>query len=121
MRKASVARDRLLKDGSTMSFSQSGLEALILGIPAVGILLTSFFRLDVLLAKSNNNSRIGHPLSHVDEEGSLVCIEPDGRYSVPDRTPGGLAVRRPGHLPRRGGAKAVRRVSVKWEEGVAGE
>ena len=104
-----------------MSFSQSGLEALILGIPAVGILLTSFFRLDVLLAKSNNNSRIGHPLSHVDEEGRLVCIEPDGRYSLSERTAGGLAVRRPGHLPIRGGPKAVRRVSIEWVEGIAEE
>ena len=104
-----------------MSFSQSGLEALILGIPAVGILLTSFFRLDVLLAKSKNNSGSGHPLSHVDEEGRLVCIEPDGCYSPSETTAGGLAVRRPGHLPRRGGTKAVRRVAIEWVEGVARE
>ena len=104
-----------------MSFSQSGLEALILGIPAVGILLTSFFRLDVLLAKSNNNSGSGRPLSHVDEQGRLVCIEPDGRYALSEGTAGGLAVRRSGHLPRRGGTRAVPRVSIEWVEDVAGE
>jgi hypothetical protein len=104
-----------------MASSQSALEALILGIPAVGILLTAFFRLDVLLAKPNGNSRIGHPLSHVDEDGRLVCIEPDGRYSVCEGSVWGLTVGGPGHLPRHGGTTAVRRVSIEWVEGAAGE
>ena len=96
--------------------SQAGLEALILGIPAVGLLLAAFFRLDVLLAKSNRRSGIGHPLSHRGQDGEFVCIEPDGCYSVEvaEGTRRGLAKRRSGHIPTRGGSAPVRRISVEW-------
>jgi hypothetical protein len=99
-----------------MSSTQFGLEAFVLGMPAVGMLVAAFFRLDGLLARSNDNSGIGYPLSHRGEDGDFVCIEPDGRYSVGvvEGTGRGLAQRSAGHIPRRGGPGAVRRVSVEW-------
>jgi hypothetical protein len=99
-----------------MSSLQSGLEALILGIPVAGLLVSVFFRLDHFLARPTANSGIGHPLSHLGEDGNFVFIEPDGRYSLSEGTVQGLALRRPGHLPRRSGIKLVRRVSVEWVE-----
>jgi len=106
-----------------MSTSQSGLEALIFGIPAVGILVAAFFRLDTILGKPNRDSRIGHPLSHRGEDGEFVCIEPDGRYSVGvvEGTGRGLARRRASRIPRRGDPEAVRRVSVEWVGDGSGE
>ena len=106
-----------------MSSSHAGLEALILGIPAVGMLFTSFFRLDEMLANRRIHFEPGHPLSHRTEDGEFVCIEPDGRYSVGvvKGSGRGLAQRRAGHFPRRCGSGAVRRVSVEWVEDGSGE
>jgi hypothetical protein len=89
---------------------------LILGIPSIGLLFVAFFRQVETVARPRTGSGIGRPLSHVGENGDFVCIEPDGRYSaeVVEGTGRGLAHRREGHLPRRGGLGATRRVSVEW-------
>ena len=97
-----------------MSSSQCSLEALILGIPALGMLVAAFFRLDEIFAKPRCGSRVGHPLSHRGVDGNLICIEPDGHYSEGETRE--LALRRPAHLLRPGGAMAVQRVSVVWAE-----
>jgi hypothetical protein len=97
-----------------MSSSQFSLEALILGIPALGMLVAAFFRLDEMFATPRRGSRIGHPLSHRGEEGNFICIEPDGRYAEGENQR--LALRRPAHLLRPGGVMAVQRVSVEWAE-----
>jgi hypothetical protein len=106
-----------------MSSLQSALEALILGIPAVGMLCACSFRLDEVFTRPRGGFEVGHPLSHRAGNGQIVCIEPDGRYSVETVDARGLslATRKKGHLPRRGGKVAVRRVSVGWVEGVSGE
>lgn len=104
-----------------MSSPQFGLEALVLGIPAVALLVAAFFRLDEMFSKPHSGTGIGHPLSHRGEDGEVVCIEPDGRYSVVEGTGRGLAQRRSGHIPKRGDAGAVRQVSVEWVRDGSGE
>jgi hypothetical protein len=97
-----------------MSSPHAGLEVLILGFPAVGLLFSAFFRLDELIARPNTNSGIGRPLSHRGEDGYFVCIEPDGRASIVEGTGRGFVERKAGYLPRRADSKPIRRVSTEW-------
>jgi hypothetical protein len=97
---------------------QSTFDTLLLGIPIVGILLLGFFRVDALIAKPRARAVLGHPLSHRDRDGQIVCIEPDGRYLARiSHSPGtSRAARRAGDFPRRSAQRAVQRISVIWNE-----
>lgn len=107
-----------------MSSPLSNLDELLLGLPIVGILLMGFFRLDELVAKPRARATLGHPLSHRDNDGYVVCIEPDGHYVSTVAGDSGndqgthQPVRRPGHLPSRRAVKTVQRVSIAWQEGM---
>lgn len=107
-----------------MSSSHSMLGTLILAFPIVGMLFARFFQIDEWIARPRRQTAIGHPLSHWDADGQVVCIDPDGRCSsVASGTADGERelrlnrrhVRQSGHLPQRGNTPAVRRVWVVWE------
>jgi hypothetical protein len=99
---------------------QPTFDTLLLGVPIVGMLLLCFFRVDELIARPRARAVLGHPLSHRDRNGQIVCIEPDGRYLAGTSQSRGRAgaARKPGHLPRRNAQRAVRRIAVIWTEGI---
>jgi hypothetical protein len=101
-----------------MAELQSNTDAILVGIPMVGLLIVVLFRIDLLWRRFNRFKEEGHPLSHLDLQGQFVCVEPDGRHSVGSRdgiwNSGrfGLA----GERPRPNGGALNRRVYVSWEE-----
>ena len=102
-----------------MTSQQSNLDTLLLALPIVAMLFMVFFRLDELLAKPRLHGAVGHPLSHRDKDGQIICIEPDGHYWT--ALAGGHRARHPrrvpGHWPRRSEIRLASRVSVEWREG----
>jgi hypothetical protein len=67
------------KDGDSMPEIQSTRDAILFGIPMLGLLILNFFRLDHLLARKQESRRSterGRPLSHTRETGQFVCVEP---------------------------------------------
>jgi hypothetical protein len=63
---------------------QSTRDVILLGIPMLGLLMLSFFRLDHLLASTQypgRSKKTGHPLSHIGADGEFFCVEPDGALS----------------------------------------
>jgi hypothetical protein len=60
---------------------QSTRDAILLGIPMLGLLVLNFFRLDYLLGhkrKPTSGVELGHPLSQTVESDQLLWVEPDG-------------------------------------------
>ncbi len=99
---------------------QSGLDAFLFGIPAVGILFAGFFRIDGIFSSPRWKSSLGRPLSHRGENGQVICIEPDGRVCFEaDREQAGQ--RRANPVRRRPAANAVQKVFVTWAEEDPGE
>jgi hypothetical protein len=93
-----------------MSELQSTRDAILLGIPMLGLLVLNFFRLDHLLAykvRPRRSDRVVHSLSQAVGAGGFVCVEPDGG-SCED----GNRIARPVVATR----PLVRRVTARWVE-----
>jgi hypothetical protein len=109
---------------------QSNADAILVGIPMLGILLFSFFRLDGSIGHRRRAKQratlMGHPLSYTDEQGEFVCVEPDGGVSQgkPAGEPAGLWNKNPvrggksdsGPGSRKKPQMLIRRVSPHWQE-----
>lgn len=60
----------------------SGWQSCLVGIPLVGMLMISFFRLDeVFTSKKKPVGRRQRPASGFDAEGEPILSDPDGRPS----------------------------------------
>lgn len=64
---------------TAMSAIQSNTDALLVAIPMVAAMFAGFFRLDEAIGRVQRPMEKGHSLSHWDEDGHPVCIEPDGK------------------------------------------
>lgn len=66
---------------------ESNATALLVAVPMIVILFAGLFRLDELLAVPPKKSRQGAKLSGWDEDGRLICADPDGRqFDVPRKS-----------------------------------
>jgi hypothetical protein len=62
-----------------MSALQSNTDAILVGIPMVGVMFAVLFRLDESFSRPRKPAEKGHRLSGRDKDGRRVCIEPDGK------------------------------------------
>jgi len=68
------------RDETAMVALQSNADAILVAIPMVALMFAGFFRLDALFSRPPKRPSRYHPLSHWDEDGLLVCVEPDGAW-----------------------------------------
>jgi hypothetical protein len=87
-----------------MSALHSDAAAILIAIPMVCGLFLTVFRLDELYGRHGKPRECGHALSDWDEQGSPLCIEPDGAIHRPSirpihrrRNSGGAMLQRPLH------------------------
>lgn len=67
----------------------SGWQSCLVGIPLVGMLMISFFRLDeIFTSKKKPGGRPQRPASGFDEDGEPILCDPDGRTSCRPRKRG---------------------------------
>jgi hypothetical protein len=65
------------------SLLTSGLDSMLVALPAFIVLLAGVFRIDELIATPRNTNRARRPASGFDEEGQPILFDPDGRPSGP--------------------------------------
>jgi hypothetical protein len=63
------------------SLLTSGLDSMLVALPAFIVLLAGVFRIDELIATPKNAERSRRPTSGFDEEGQPLLFDPDGRPS----------------------------------------
>jgi hypothetical protein len=71
-----------------MPMLQSNTDALLVGIPMVGLLFAGFFRLDEVFGKPKKPATNRRQMSGWDKNGRPVCADPDGRMPDPERRDG---------------------------------
>jgi hypothetical protein len=62
---------------------QSNTDAILVGIPMLCFLFAGVFQIDKVLSKPKKPPARGHQLTDWDGSGTPVCVEPDGKTSVP--------------------------------------
>jgi hypothetical protein len=83
-----------------MSALHSDAAAILIAIPMICGLFLTVFRLDELYGRHGKLRERGHALSDWDEQGSPLCVEPDGaihRRIHRRRNSGGAMLQRPLH------------------------
>ena len=65
------------------SLLTSGLDSMLVALPAFIVLLAGVFRIDELIANPRHPNRGRRPASGFDEQGQPVLFDPDGRPSGP--------------------------------------
>jgi hypothetical protein len=65
------------------SLITSGLDSMLVALPAFIVLLAGVFRIDELIATPRHAERGRRPASGFDEEGRPILFDPDGRPSDP--------------------------------------
>jgi hypothetical protein len=65
------------------SLLTSGLDSMLVALPAFVVLLAGVFRIDELIASPKHSDRSRRPGSGFDEHGQPVLFDPDGRPSDP--------------------------------------
>ena len=61
------------------SVLKSGLDALLLAVPFLGVLFIAMFRLDTIIAAPKHAAGLRHPPSGTDKHGRVLFSDPDGR------------------------------------------
>ena len=61
------------------SVLKSGLDTILIAVPFVGLLVIGMFRLDAVFAAPKQAAGMRRPPSGMDEHGSVLFSDPDGR------------------------------------------
>ena len=59
----------------------SGLDTMLVALPAFLVLLAGVFRVDELIAAPRNTARMRRPACGLDQDGRPMLFDPDGRPS----------------------------------------
>jgi hypothetical protein len=63
----------------------SNMDAVVFGIPLVGLLISAFFRVDELVAAPQKRVTHRRQMPGLDHSGMPICVDPDGQVAPQDR------------------------------------
>jgi hypothetical protein len=81
----STAEHEPIESANDMEVVVSNMDAVVFGIPLIGLLISAFFRVDELVAAPQKRVTHRRQMPGLDRNGMPQCVDPDGKVTPQTR------------------------------------